>query len=162
MDMETSVPYGSTLMAELGDWKRLEQSFVKAFGPESLRDREFLKMKLAAYERIARSHRGSLATVDDTAMLKMLGHQRRKMERVLYPGLTTRLLRRALLALKDQLFQSAAAPRMSDRHDYSSGKQAEFGDALQDQFHEKSESKRRYGHDWGRRQERDQGKGMGI
>ena len=156
------MPYSNTLLADLMEWDRLEQTLRSAFKDRSMSEKDILKLRLSEYERLYRVHGNLASTRDDLAMLQMIRYQRPKLERILYPGLASRLLRRAVLALRNQLFQSAAAPPVSVTHGYSTSKQSAFSDHLQGGIDQESEPKRRYGHDWGRRQSRDQGKGMGI
>lgn len=92
--------YQNTLMAELERWNKQEQKFKQLFGDASVKDRDFQKMKLAEYDRLWYKYQDSTATTDERSMLVMLRFQRRKLEQALYPGLITRMVRRAFVALK--------------------------------------------------------------
>lgn len=96
----------TTLITELGSWNRQEQKFRELFGADALKDREFQKMKLAEYDRLYRRHSGSVTTTDEKALLTMLRFQRSKMEKALYPGILTRLLRRGFSRLKHMVQQA--------------------------------------------------------
>lgn len=90
-----------TLFSELGNWNRQENKFREVFSDEALKDREFQKMKLETYDRLYNKYRGKPLTQDERAMLTMLRFQRRKMEKALYPGLLTRMLRRGIGLVKN-------------------------------------------------------------
>jgi len=93
--MERQTQYREpTLFNELSSWNAQENSFRQLFSDDVLKDRDFLKMKLAHYDKLYYKYGSSPRTTDEQAMVTMLGYQRRKMERSLYPGLLTRLLRR--------------------------------------------------------------------
>jgi hypothetical protein len=87
------------LITELASWNRQENQFRSLFSDEALKDREFMKMKLSAYDRIWDKYNGKAQTTDEKAMLLMLRFQRRKMSKVLYPGLLTRFVRRGIRSL---------------------------------------------------------------
>ena len=89
-----------TLMGELGSWNRQEAKFRELFSADALKDRDFMKMKLAEYDRLWLKYRSSVQTTDEKALLVMLRYQRRKLELSLHPGLLDRLLRRSVLAIK--------------------------------------------------------------
>lgn len=91
--------YSDTLMAELHGWSRLEQTFAQTFGSDSLRDRDYLKMKLSEYDRLYHFYAAGTLSRDEKAMTRMLRYQSRKLERALFPGLASRLLRRAVRQL---------------------------------------------------------------
>lgn len=84
----------NSLMAELGAWNQLENTFKQIFNAEALEDRDFQKMKLKEYERISFLYGERPLSRDEKAMQVMLKFQKAKLERKLYPGLTRRLLRR--------------------------------------------------------------------
>lgn len=87
--------YNSPLIVELGNWNRQEQKFRELFSDESLKDRDFLKLKLAEYTRISYRHAQSASTVDERALVTMLAYQRKKLRQALYPGFLRRLVARA-------------------------------------------------------------------
>lgn len=82
-----------TLFKELNDWNKQENTFRQLFSPEALKDRKFIRMKLRAYDRLFHKYSGKPLTTDEKALVRMLQFQRRKMERVLFRGLISRLLR---------------------------------------------------------------------
>jgi len=100
----------NTLIAELTSWNRQEQKFRELFSEDALKDREFQKMKLDEYDRLYRKYSGMGTTTDEKALLVMVRFQKRKLERTLYPGILTRLLRRGFLTLK-HIVQRALRPR---------------------------------------------------
>lgn len=99
--METEIRQ-NTLMRELSGWNRQEGQFRELFGETSLKDREFLKMKLDNYTGLFHKYNGNAQTTDERALLLMLRYQRRKMEKTLYPGLLRRMIYRAAARLKAQ------------------------------------------------------------
>lgn len=102
--MENQIrPYSGTLMAELGAWNRQEKAIGEVFGNDSLKDRDFLKIKLREYERLSSGFRTGTLSRDERSMMTMLKYQRRKIARVVYPGLIRRMLHKAALLLKPAL-----------------------------------------------------------
>lgn len=96
MEIELQANNKDTLMHGLTAWNKIENMFRDVFSEDSLKDRDYLKMKLAEYDRLHYRHSGTAQTTDERALSSMLRFQRRKMERSLYPGLLTRMVRRAL------------------------------------------------------------------
>ncbi|MBK1439791.1 hypothetical protein JHJ32_07340 [Parapedobacter sp. ISTM3] len=111
-----------TLFAALTEWNHTESLFREHFGEESLRDRDFLKMKLKEYDRMWYSFNGRPLTQDERTLMKMLRFQRRKMRKTLYPGLLRRLWNRASNFLTF-LTESERIPRNSrdDSYRYAYG-----------------------------------------
>lgn len=111
-----------TLVAALTEWNHTESLFKQHFGEESLRDRDFMKMKLKEYDRMWYSFNGRPLTRDERALMRMLRFQRRKMRRTLYRGLLSRLWNRASNFLS---FLSEAdrepARRVDDSYRYAYG-----------------------------------------
>ena len=99
--------YSSSLIADLSGWNRQEQKFRELFSDDSLKDREFLKMKLAEFNRIFYKHDGTAKTTDERAFMTILGFHRKKLEKALYPGLLTRLVVRAYAFVSGLLQQRA-------------------------------------------------------
>jgi hypothetical protein len=96
-DLQQNRP--DTLMSELSNWNRQENKFRELFSENALKDREFLKLKLERYDNLFHKYNSGPKTQDEQAMMTMLRFQRRKMEKVLYPGLIRRLLHRGRAAL---------------------------------------------------------------
>lgn len=95
--------YSNTLMAELGAWNRQELVFREVFGPDSVQDREFLKMKLDKYERLSQRFGLRAITTDERSLMDMLKYQRQKIARAVYPGLIRRVLHKAAVFLRPAL-----------------------------------------------------------
>lgn len=89
-----------TLFSELSNWNGQESKFRELFSADVLKDRDFLKLKLDHYNKLYYKYGGGARTTDDQAMVAMLHYQRRKMERTLYPGLLTRMVRRAFARIR--------------------------------------------------------------
>lgn len=106
-------------MRELSGWNRQEGQFRELFGDASLKDREFLRMKLDTYSSLFHKYNGRAQTTDERALLLMLHYQRRKMEKALYPGLLRRMLYRAAARLKAQWSQSSKPVQTSVRDSFN-------------------------------------------
>ncbi|TDX00514.1 hypothetical protein [Dinghuibacter silviterrae] len=92
-----------TLFKEMGDWNRQESMFRELFSEESLKDRDFMRMKLENYDKLYHKYNGKPLTTDEKALMRMLRFQRRKMEKILYPGLLRRMLHRGTALVKGLL-----------------------------------------------------------
>lgn len=97
MDNIRQGSYADSLMAEVNAWNRFEKIFRESVGEEDMKERDFLKMKLKEFDRIWYSHPATdkTGTIDERAMQIVVGYQRKKLEKALYPGLLRRLLHRA-------------------------------------------------------------------
>lgn len=152
-----------TLFSALNEWNNTENMFKEVFGEDSLKDRDFRKMKLREYDRIWYTFRDKPATTDEKALMVMLRFQRKKLRVILYNGLLSRLISRMGGYVRHLL--SEPVPRMpktaSDAHRYSENflhfKSKHFDGQ---QVAQKDFSQRRsnnVGNDLGRRRNRDQG-----
>lgn len=84
-----------TFFSALDEWNHFEDLSREKYGADSLKDRDFQKLKLREYERLYRFYnvRTDLSR-DERAMLLMLGFQRKKLRKALYPGQISRVLYR--------------------------------------------------------------------
>ncbi|MEZ2442734.1 hypothetical protein AB6805_13515 [Chitinophaga sp. RCC_12] len=99
MEHESRPSYANSIMAELHDWSKLEADLSQIFkrgAIEGLDDRDFKKLTLSEYDRIVSIYSGNAVTRDEKVWFKVLQYQRAKLEKSLYPGLLTRLLRRVI------------------------------------------------------------------
>ncbi|GEM_PF-3235288 len=84
-----------TFFSALDEWKHFEDLSSEKYGADSLKDRDFQKLKLREYERLYRFYNGRVdLSRDERAMLLMLGFQRKKLRKALYPGQIRRVLHR--------------------------------------------------------------------
>jgi hypothetical protein len=165
MENGTQAFTSETLMGELSSWNRQENKFRELFSDEALKDRDFMKMKIAEYDRLWLKYNGRVQTTDEKALLVMLRYQRRKLERTLYPGLLARIVRRSVMAVKVFIqkrrdnnlkkneplaydYKSIPVPRPGD----NPGQQNEMG----------KRQARRYGQDLGKRLPHKNGQGKSL
>jgi hypothetical protein len=110
---------GSTFMAELSGWNQQEQKFRSLFSDQALQDRDFLKMKLAEYNRIWYKYNGTVQSTDEKALMIMLRFHRRKLQKTIFPGLITRLLSRAYAFTKGMVSQWIAGQSVRKAEGYN-------------------------------------------
>ena len=94
-----------TLEAGLDFWNRQEQKFKSLFGQESLKDREFLKMKLRHYDKLWYQYKNASLGIEGQLMRNMLKFQRRKIEKSLHPGLLRTIIRKINIAINSNRAQ---------------------------------------------------------
>ncbi|MEE1946397.1 hypothetical protein VRU48_14835 [Pedobacter sp. KR3-3] len=114
MEIALQTDRPQTLVTELGNWNRLENQFRELFSEQALKDREFMKMKLGEYERLAYKYAGAPKTADERAMQVILNFQRTKMRRAIYPGILSRLVYRSLVLLRHALRPAPKVPAGSN------------------------------------------------
>lgn len=85
----------SSVEKNINEWKGRERRFEQLFGSEILKNKQFLKEKLANFEGLYLDLRSDNSK-DARMMLVGINAERRKVERQLYPGLLNRLLVRAV------------------------------------------------------------------
>ncbi len=168
-DLQDNRP--ATLVSELNVWNRRENQFMELFSPQAVKDREFQKMKLAEYNRLWYAYNGKATTTDEKALLTMLGFQRRKMEKSLYPGILTRLVRRGIAYLKAVIVQRNEAnltkQQQVQQYTFNTIPAKESGHPREQQSQGAAMHTRqgqRYGQDLGRRlrQQNDKSKGHSL
>ncbi|OJV52286.1 MAG: hypothetical protein BGO31_05500 [Bacteroidetes bacterium 43-16] len=89
-DIEERTP---TFFSALDEWDHFEELSRERFGKDSLKDRDFKKLKLREFDRLYYYYnRRSDLSRDEKAMLLVLDFQRTKLTKALFPGLIRRLL----------------------------------------------------------------------
>ncbi|WP_209864189.1 hypothetical protein [Chitinophaga sp. OAE865] len=164
MENELRPAYANSIMAELHQWNQLERDLSQAFrkgGKEQLDDRDFKKLTLSEYDRIANLYAGTPATRDEKVWFKVLQYQRAKLEKSLYPGLITRLLRRIIRKLRQpsELRNEAYMARQAGMNEYYTN--SNFPAHKQEQGMDQQQSPKTYGPDLGgRKWDADKKQGM--
>jgi hypothetical protein len=95
-----------TLEAGLDFWSRQEQKFQSLFGKESLKDKEFLKMKLRHYDNLWYQYKTAPLGIEGQLMRNMLKFQRRKIDKSLHRGLLRSIIRKINIAIKSNRAQN--------------------------------------------------------
>lgn len=159
------------LLSDLNDWNRLEELFLNTFGEQSLKDKQFRKLKLERYTRLYDKYKGrNDLSKDEGALLLMVHFQSRNIRKILYPGLLNRLLYRvgAFLTLSIRKMvnkekQYDFRNEMYADRNLSFGSNAGSGDALKDNQakEERYEPKMRLGADLGVRNQNENGQRKG-
>lgn len=86
---------------DLQQWRSREERFSKLFSFNLSGNKALLKEKLRFYDSIAAKYKGTHSQ-DERFALRMLKQERRQIERVLYPNLLLRLLRRMIVPVRQQ------------------------------------------------------------
>ncbi len=165
MENGTQAFTSETLMGELGSWNRQENKFRELFSDDALKDRDFMKMKLAEYDRLWLKYNGRVQTTDEKALLVMMRYQRRKLERTLFPRLLARIVRRTVMAVKSFVQKRResnlkASEAMS--YDFRSIPVPEQKDSQAQRSEMGRRQEQRYGQDLGRRLHNKNGQGKSL
>jgi hypothetical protein len=112
----------ASIFSALDEWTRFEALSTEKFGAESLKDRDFRKLKLQEYDRLYNIYNSRTdLTRDERGMLLMLRFQRKKLAKALYPRLIRRLYNRATSFIRLRILGSRAKdPFQSDADRYVS------------------------------------------
>lgn len=165
MENNTQAFTPETLMGELGSWNRQENKFRELFSAAALKDRDFMKMKLAEYDRLWLKYSGKAQTTDEKALLVMMRYQRRKLERRLYPGLLTRLVRRSVMAVRvfiRKRRESSLKKQQDLSYDFGPIPVPKAGNNLEQTREMQKQQNKRYGQDMGRRLPHKNGHGQSL
>lgn len=158
MEQESRPSYANSIMAELHDWSTLEADLSQVFkrgAKDGLDDRDFKKLTLSEYDRIASIYAGNAVTRDEKVWFKVLQYQRAKLEKSLYPGLLTRLLRRVIRKMRQpaELRNEAYMARQAGFNDFYTSRKSPTGGQVEQQGQDLSQqqSPKVYGSDLGGR-----------
>lgn len=93
MKQATNKPSTNRVDAALAVWEERQQGYMHTFGPDLMRDRDFLKAKYQVLQQILKTHTKSNLSFDEQISRRILRGQVRQLNRRIYPNPVIRLLR---------------------------------------------------------------------
>lgn len=156
MDYSLEILGEGSLFKALQEWNRTEDLFRSTFGEDSLKEREFLKMKLKQYDLMWYKYKNPL-TKDEILLRTMLMAHRKSIRKALYPGILRRLWNRGanyvtyLISGKNVLLQESNDNFRFAENKVFSNREGAGGEQV------KQENRIPFGYDLGAKKERLEG-----
>jgi hypothetical protein len=85
--------------ADLAVWDKRQQQYAGTFGPDVMRDRDFLKAKYQVLQQINNKHAKTNLSFDEQISRRILRGQLRQLNRRIYPNPVIRLLRNTVVLI---------------------------------------------------------------
>jgi len=138
-----------TLREELREWKEIEDVVAQSFSGDT-NVKKLLKMQLKEYDRMYKRFKGNVYTKDDKALMIVLEHRRKNLERELYPGLLRRIIHRTAKFVRSSLdYKSEAEMARGFWYD-ESPRSPDYGPTVEnEQKQERYEARHTHGFDMG-------------
>lgn len=110
--MNNKVPV-NRIESALQDWQSKEERFGKLFSSDILKNKPFLQEKLKYFDAVQAKY-GRTASEDERLALRILMQERNRIEKLLYPNLFVRMLRRVILFVKQGQVAKQAQQRTAN------------------------------------------------